>query len=126
MTRAEAVRKLKKLFTGKVPYWWVGDEISGEEKRQKVRERLKEIEDIRASLDDRLNKLLLAQPWYVEMTNQKRDLWMERRKIEGGAHYKRFQIGYYVGGFVHIQGSGDTWEEAFAEYDRRKAKVPKG
>jgi hypothetical protein len=45
----------------------------------------------------------------------------EMNALLGQALYYRFRVGYVHGGFCFsVQGEGDTWEEAFAQADKRK------
>lgn len=124
MTRAEAWKKIKRLI-GERAAIRVGEEISGEAQRQKVRERLREIEEQRTHLDADINRRLTELTWYVERCRQKTDLWMERRKIEGYAHYYRFEAIRKLGYCNEILATGDTWEEVIQKLKEKVSREPR-
>lgn len=119
MTRTQAWNKIRKLLGPKAAYR-VGEKISGPEHREKVLARLKEIDAHREHLNDEINRRLNELPWYVEMVQQKTDLYRERRKLEGWQYYYRFEAILKLGWCNEIVAQGDTWEEVIHKIEGSK------
>lgn len=86
------------------------DEASG--KTQTARARIKDI-------DQEIAARLKALDWYQALTSERKDLQKVISESSGMAMFYRFSVGKNMGMFFEVLGSGDTWEEAFAQADRR-------
>lgn len=123
MTRAEAVKKLMKLY-GPKAYWRVSNGVSSPEQRAAALEQMRALRAQKDALDADLKARLAACDWYQELRAQQRDLSQRIDREQGNAMYHKFSIGKNLGGlFTEITASGDTWEECFAKVEQKAAKA---
>lgn len=120
MTNQQAASKAKKRWNGRA-YIRAGQDFSSPERRDKNREQYKtaraELEAIEADIKQRLSEL----DWYQELRTKQRKLRKVADAAQSEALYHRFSVGKSGSMFTEIFGQGDTWEEAFAEADKRAA-----
>lgn len=123
MTRAEAVVKLKKLY-GEKFYYSVMNIITSPDMREQARAELQAAKAAKESVDVEIRAWLAEQPIYQEKMARKLACIKNVNAIErkGLAYAFRFTIGRNIGWANEVKGHGDTWEQAFAEAER-KAKL---
>lgn len=120
MTRQQAEREAKKRWGAK-GIIRASDSLSSPEKRnaaKALRDTCKaRIEAIDAEIKQRLSQI----DWYQALLAEKKSLRDEWGQIRGTGHlsYYKFSVGKDLGYAFHVCGNGDTWEEAFAEADRK-------
>jgi hypothetical protein len=120
MTNDQAMRQATKRWGKKAAIRNAGhfssperrDEASG--KAQTARARIKDI-------DQEITARLKALDWYQALTSERKDLQKVASENSGMALFHRFSVGKDMGLFFEVLGSGDTWEEAFAQADRRSS-----
>jgi len=122
MTRAEAVRRLMKLY-GPKAYWRVSNRVSSPEQRTAALEQMRALRAQKETIDADIKARLAACDWYQALRTQQRDLSQRIEREQGLFGHYKFSIGKNVGGlFNEITASGDTWEECFAKVEQ-KAKA---
>jgi hypothetical protein len=129
MLRAEAARRLRKLF-GKHMYFRVYDGISSPENRalalETERGYRRQMEEISRQMDE-LRKRLLADPEYRSLMAAYNELKAAHDKRSGGSTFYRFEAGtlHGVGGmnWFRVECHGDTWEELFEDYAAKNKKA---
>lgn len=126
MLRAEAIRRLKKLYGAKA-WWSVKEEISSPENRATAGEACRALKSQEEELSrqmDVVRKRLLEDPEYRSLLAAWKVVKNERAKLSGRQLFYRFEAGYVsgVGGisFAHVEAHGDTWEELFAELEKKR------
>ena len=121
MTREQALKKAQKLW-GKHARIEIGQRLSSPEDRAK---NTADRADINARIDalkETYNTWLQAQPEHQLFRATLKQLFAQRDRVP--SHYYKFRVGHTgMGGmFYHVEGQGDTWEEAFANADPEKRK----
>jgi len=119
MTRPEAVKKLHAMY-GQKGYAEVGARISSQDDRDAKLARLRELRAEKDAIDQWIKDELAKLPWYVEAVARRRAIYLEIQKGDHLPYYK-FTIGLNKEWCREIIGYGDTWEQAFAMADKRKA-----
>lgn len=118
MTNSKAAAQAKKRW-GNAYYIRSGQSMSSQRQRDINREELRsaraELESIESEIKQRLSEL----DWYQELRRRQRELRKKANTAQCSALYHRFSVGKTGAMFTEILGSGDTWEEAFAEADKR-------
>ena len=117
MTRDQAWKRLTKLL-GKRAAMRVGTELSSPERRAKALARVQATIAESDHIDAEIKRRLKELNWYVEMCQQKTDLYRERRKIEGWTMYYRFEAIRKLGWCNEVLATGDTWEEVFEKLEK--------
>lgn len=118
MTNAQAKTRAKKQF-GSSFYIRAGESLSSPERREQARATVKQANDRIKEIDDEIRRRLEELDWFRELTGEKRGLRKTISKTEGNAFYYRFSVGTQNGSFAAIAGTGDTWEEAFAQAEAK-------
>lgn len=118
MTNQQAMKQATKRW-GKQALIQNGGHFSSPDRRAEAqgkavaaRARIKEIDQ---EIADRLKAL----DWYQSLTGERRELQKVASDNISLALRYRFQVGRNTGLFFEVLGSGDTWEEAFAQADKR-------
>lgn len=121
MTREQAQRQAVKRW-GKRAYIRAENGLSSPEARAAASERWASTSTELEAVEKELANRLKACDWYQELTGKIRNL--RKAKSEQGwfRHYYKFAVGELHIGF-HVEGQGDTWEEAFAQADAKRTKV---
>lgn len=125
MTREQALKEARKRF-GKDARIQVYDKCSSPEARGDALATVKaaraRIEAIEAEIAERLKAL----DWYQALRAEQKAERETIKSIGNAAMYYKFNVGKVsnVGGlsFYHVDGQGDTWEQAFAQADRGRVK----
>lgn len=71
------------------------------------------------AIDQEIAERLKALDWYQALTGERKELQKVASENSGMAMFHRFSVGKNMGLFFEVLGSGDTWEEAFAQADKR-------
>jgi hypothetical protein len=126
MTRGQAIARLRKLWGARATYR-VGERLSSPDARASQLAARKQIAAAREAIRNVIDRRLAATDWYQELRAEERALTNELKTLDVLPYY-RFTIGYRdrVLGFFHVEGQGDTWEQAFnaAERKRTPAATP--
>jgi hypothetical protein len=126
MNLTEAKKELRREF-GKRAFWRVNPKAPNAEQREKMRERVellkKDRDELEAARDARRAEILASDARYQELrkaAKEKRDALDELR---GTLSSRRVEFGKVTHGLFNVvEGSGDTWAEAFAQYRARIGK----
>lgn len=118
MTRAEAIRRLQKLYGNRVCYR-VGKEVSSVERRAAARSAHRQLQEQRDVVTREINERLAACDWYQALLAKRKAIDEQMRGADRG-HYFKFIVGHSELGMFMIQGEGDTWEEAIDQAARKK------
>ena len=118
MTREQAQREATKRW-GKQACIRASESLSSPEKRTAAKAMRDAGKARIEAIDAEIKKRLLELDWYTALLAEKknlRDKWGQV-KGTGDLSYYKFSVGKDVGYAFHVCGSGDTWEEAFAQAD---------
>ena len=121
MTRVQAQRELAKRW-GKRGYWRVGNGLSSPERRANAQAGVDSTRAARAELEAEIKRREDAAG-IPELRERVKALAQTIRETAlGDANYYKFKVGFIdnVIGAFNIIGYGDTWEEAFADADRKR------
>lgn len=120
MTREQAAKRARKLF-GPKAYATIGPRLSSPEDRQAALDRRLALRLDVEAIDAEIKRRLADTPWYVELMEKRKAINAERNTLPSGAYYK-FRVGFIdnVLGAFNVEGEGDTWEEAFAQAERKR------
>lgn len=122
MTREQAVAKLRKLY-GPKAYWRVGERQSSPERREAAGVEYAEAKRKYEAIKVRVEEWLKAQPEYQAMIAERRQLYEQKELAMGECFRYRFAVGARENGiFTTLYGEGDTWEEAIAQAEAKRAK----
>jgi hypothetical protein len=121
MTRDEAAKQAKKRW-GTKAYWRVGQHTTSPEQRAAALEALRAARDEKEQRVKALQERLNATDWYVEAQAEISRLRQVIATTQGECNHYKFSVGRSVGWANEITGTGDTWEQAFADADARAAK----
>lgn len=124
MTRNEAKKQAEKRW-GKRALWRVGERQSSPERRQLALDEAAAIRQERATLEAEIGRLEEAAGIPALRERIKTLSAATRERLLGEGSYYKFEVGFrdsIIGAF-NIVGSGDTWEEAFAQADARNRKA---
>jgi hypothetical protein len=120
MTREQAITKARKML-GKNAEIRVSASLTSPDRREAARARAnaarEQIDALKREIAEREQAAGIP-----ELRERKAKLAQERDyAMAESCHYK-FTVGHVVSGlFLHVDGQGDTWEEAFAKAEREKA-----
>lgn len=122
MTRDQALRQAQKRWK-KVAAIRVEGEASSPERRAAAKERRDKLNARRAEIDAEILRLEIAAG-IPELRAEREQVVKASLVAFGEALHRRFLVGYVDDriGMFHMQGHGDTWEEAFAAYDAKGEK----
>lgn len=122
MTRAEAVKRLERLYSKGKGYYRVLNIFTSPEQRAEALAELRELRVNKEDIDLEVKNWLEAQSFYVEKMAQRRVVVKSLQDATsiGLSHTWKFTIGRDIGYANEITGHGDTWEEAFADAEKRK------
>jgi hypothetical protein len=122
MTNYQAAIQAKKRW-GKAGYVRNSEHFTSPEKRQASTDTIKAAQAEFDAIVREIKERLAACDWYQELQTKKRAAF---KKLEEAKYHRtgyRFFVGKQGAVFTEILGQGDTWEEAFAEADRRTSKA---
>ena len=123
MTRAQALTKLKKMY-GKKAYATINQKAPTTSKREEAAELLPALrarrDSLRASLESRRVYVLGQDVEYQTLLSQVTEARKEMDAALSVSDSYKFRVGYMELGAFHIQGEGDTWEQAFEKAEARK------
>jgi seryl-tRNA synthetase len=119
MTREQAAREAKKRW-GKRAHIRADEKLSSPEKRAAAKTQTDALKARRDAIDKEIAERLAALDWYQALKAERRDVSQRLDNVRWETHYYRFGVGELFVGF-HVHGEGDTWEQAFAAADARKA-----
>lgn len=122
MTNQQAAAKAKKRWGNRF-YVRNSGHMSSPERRSEALRVVQEARARQKEIDDEVRRRMKEMDWYQELCKERRQCVETISKTEGNAHHYRFSIGKSGGMFTEIIGSGDTWEEAFAQADQREGKA---
>lgn len=114
MTRPQA-EKLARAKWGKRAIIRVEGELSSPEKRAAAMVKLHEAKDRRTAIDKEIAERLSQLDWYVALVAERKQVC---KTVSDQSYYVsryKFTVGYDSGLAFHVEGYGDTWEEAFAK-----------
>lgn len=125
MTRAQAIRKLRKEV-GPKAFFEVRTSAPDKDARAVLSDYVRTLNAERtrldAALETRRAEVLNADPQYVQLRDARAVVNADLKTTFNRLGY-RFTIGVVSElGFGHIEGQGDTWEEAFADRAKRKGQ----
>lgn len=125
MTRAQAIQKIRRLL-GVGAWWQVHPNAYDKDSRVEVAARERtlrtSLDILNKALDDRRKQLLADDGPYQTMISDRKEVETALKNLGNRAPY-RFVIGTVTEyGFGRIEGQGDTWEEALAAVEKRKAE----
>lgn len=118
MTNQQAASKAKRRY-GKRFYVRAGESFSSPERREKARDTVVDARAEVKRIDEEITRRLSVLDWYQDLRKQRSELTKRINNTEGNARYYRFHVGKSGG----LLGSGDTWEEAFAQADKRAERA---
>ena len=123
MTRQEAIRQAGKRW-GKRAAYRVNGDCSSSEQREANGAKIRALRAEKESIIKDTNRRLQGIQWYRESCERQKAIYAELKTLSPMPYYK-FQVGSIDGilGAFHIKGEGDTWEQAFADADRRETKA---
>jgi hypothetical protein len=122
MTNEQAKKQAQKRWGKKYAVRNSGH-ISGQERRDAASEKIRQLRADKDAIDNEITERLKACDWYQSLKRRQGELAKEIQNTIPEAHRHRFDVGR-IGGvsgfqFFEVLGSGDTWEEAFAQADQR-------
>lgn len=119
MTNQQAVAKAKKRWGNRF-YVRNGEHFSSPEQRQQALSTVQEARAEAKRIDEEITRRLSECDWYQQLDQKRRALRKQVSDTAGYAMHYRFSVGKQNGMFNEVLGQGDTWEEAFAEADKRE------
>lgn len=119
MTNQQAMKQATKRW-GKQALVQNNGHFSSPEKRATASEQATAARARIKAIDQEIADRLKALDWYQALTQERRELQKEASNNTSLALRYRFQVGRNTGLFFEVLGSGDTWEEAFAQADARR------
>lgn len=127
MNQTEALKKLRREF-GKRAWWRVNPKAPTAAQREKMRERLeplkKDRDELEAARDARRAEILAKDERYQELRKAAHEKREALDKLRGEIGSRRVEFGRVTAGLFNVvEGSGDTWAEAFANYTARKGRT---
>ncbi len=118
MTREQAIKEARNRW-GKAGIARASETLSSPERRTTQSDRNTALKARREAINAELAERLNALPWYVALIKERAEVAKELSSTQWNAHYFKFQVGKDLGYAFHVSGSGDTWEQAFAQADAR-------
>lgn len=126
MTRAEAVKRLQRIY-GAVAGYRVDTGAGTEYEREAARAEAKivkaEREAVSKAMEERRRAILAADVEYTELHAKYTELRAKHDRLTSIAVHWKFTAGFTAHGFFHIDAHGDTWEQVFSTL---KEKYPSG
>lgn len=120
MTNQQAAAKAKKRWGNRFMVRNSGY-FTSPEKRQAAQTTTVNARAEIKRIDEEVAARLKELDWYQELQKQRRKARERISQNEGLSLYYRFSVGKQTSfGFNEIVGQGDTWEEAFADADKRE------
>lgn len=118
MTRQQAIKESRKRW-GQRSLARAYETMSSPEKRATAAEAVRTNRERRDAIDREVQARLNALDWYQALMAERKKCSQTIRETEGLATYYKFCVGHVDIGF-HVEGWGDTWEEAFAMADAKR------
>ena len=126
MTRAEADKKLKRIF-GTAAAYRVDRGARDQDEREAAHvEHMSvkaEWEAANKALSERAAALAAADVEYQRLKTKRDELRAVKDRLFGVVLHYRFTAGYMAHGFFHVEAQADTWEQVF---EKLKEKYPNG
>lgn len=124
MERAVALKRLSKMF-GKKLRWQINPKAPTAEEREAARIEMATALPEKKALEERLSQrraaILAADQEYRELLALFKAMKERVDKLQGMQHRHKIQVMTFEGFFNHVRASGDSWEEIFAELEKRVA-----
>lgn len=117
MTKEQALKQATRRW-GKKAFVRMNPSVSSPERRAAAKEKLDAARAEKEAIEKELNERLAACDWFQDLTQRKREATKRIDAARGEALYQRFAVGEMNTLFAHVKGTGDTFEEAFAEADK--------
>jgi hypothetical protein len=119
MTRTQALNKAVKRWGTKAMVR-AGTQVTSQEKRDRARVACAELKAKRQALEQERADKLKELPWLQEMNKAIQKLRDAENQMSGQAWHYKFAVGYVddILGAFHVQGQGDTWEQAFEKAEK--------
>lgn len=121
MTREKAQAEARKRWGGRA-YVTAGQHLSSPEKREAATAEFAEAKSRIDAIDAEIAERLKALGWFQELQAERRFMVTRKKESLGWRMYYKFQVGHADVGF-HVEGQGDTWEEAFERADQKAKAV---
>lgn len=123
MTNEQAKKQAQKRW-GKESAIRNAGSFSSPDRRERASQAVREARAEIESIDKEVKERLAVCDWYQELQARRKTARKQIEDNQSLAMYHRFDVGR-IGGvagfqFFEVLGSGDTWEEAFAQADTRK------
>lgn len=118
MTNDQAMKQAAKRW-GKKALVRNAGHFSSPERRAEAHEKTTTARARMKAIDREITERLKTLDWYQALTNERKELQKVASENSGIAMFHRFSVGRNAGLFFEVLGSGDTWEEAFAQADER-------
>lgn len=124
MERSVAIKRLSKMF-GKKLRWQINPRAPTAAEREAARAELATVVPERKALEEKLAQrraaILEADQEYMELSARYKQAKDRANKLLGMQHSHKIQVLTFEGFFNHVRASGDSWEEIFAELEKRAA-----
>lgn len=128
MDRSTALKRLRKMFGASFAYR-VNDRALTGEARAEAQEELKAAQsardEVKARKEARFESVLAADSEYQSLKSEYRAACDRTNNLAGRVFARKITVGTANGLFFSVKAEGDSWEQIFAEIDR-KARLAKG
>lgn len=119
MTREQAMREARRRWGGKALIR-AAAALSSPEQREAARATMAEANAELTRLKAERKARLDALDWLNDLNQQIAATQQRASVATSDAHYYKFAVGYDAHGFAfHVNGQGDTWEQAFSAADKK-------
>lgn len=125
MTRQQAMKRARSLC-GPKALIRASEAISSPEKRSEATIKVLTARARITELEQEIAELLKGLDRYQSLMAEKRDMRAIVSANEGSAFYHKFSVGKDLGYAFLVEGSGDTWEEAFGQVERKRQSAKVG
>lgn len=122
MTNDQAMKQAKKRWGSKALVRNAG-RFSSPERRAEASEKTTAARNRIKAIDQEIAERLKVLDWYQALTSERKELQKTASENSGMAMFHRFSVGKNIGIGFEVLGSGDTWEEAFAQADARAGRA---
>jgi hypothetical protein len=122
MTRQQAQREAQKRW-GARGIVRAGEALSSPEKRATAKQALDCGKTRRDAIDKEVQDRLNAEDWYRALMAERKQCIEQIKGASGWNCYYKFAVGKDAGIAFHVDGQGDTWEEAFAQADGKNVSA---
>lgn len=113
MTREQAMKEARKRWGARAMIR-AHERLSSPEQREAAAAEVRAMKDRRDAIEREINERLAALDWYQQLTAERKDVVKNIEQNRWRQAYYKFAVGSDMGFAFHVRGSGDTWEQAFA------------